>query len=149
MFKCRFLSCHATNRVFLHSLSASIHLCFAHFFLAFILTFAHTNCMLSFTVIADATTYTIWNGKRNRIRFDILWIWLRLRRYEMSLEIYYTRTQKWRARETVDHICRGTLFIPHPVCTIVPLCNIVINWWTSTLNTPHGTTIIHFISMFV
>lgn len=27
---------------------------------------------------------------------------------------------------------------------IVPLCNIVINWWTSTLNTPHGTTIIFY-----
>lgn len=27
---------------------------------------------------------------------------------------------------------------------IVPLCNIVINWWTSTLNTPHGTTIMFY-----
>lgn len=32
---------------------------------------------------------------------------------------------------------------------IVPLCNIVINWWTSTLNTPHGTTIIFYFNVCI
>lgn len=105
--------------VFFFALSISPSICV-------LLTFAHTHtntmrCHLRYCRCHHFThTHTVWNGKRNRIRFDIfvkceygygdmkcLWKSITHARHKSG------ESERERERETVDHICGGTI-IPHP-----------------------------------